>query len=64
VPFDGVTSISLVEEITMSRLRVLCFSLSIDGFAAGPEQSLENPNGVGGLAAGAPRRLSVGHARR
>ena len=33
----------------MSRLRVLCFSLSIDGFAAGLEQSLENPNGVGGL---------------
>ena len=33
----------------MSRLRVLCFSLSIDGFAAGPEQSLENPNGLGGL---------------
>jgi len=48
----------------MSRLRVLCFSLSIDGFAAGLEQSLENPNGVGGLAAGAPRRLSAGHARR
>ena len=59
-----MTSISLVEEITMGRLRVLCFSLSIDGFAAGPEQSLENPNGVGCLAAGAPRRLSAGPARR
>jgi len=33
----------------MSKLRVLCFSLSIDGFAAGPEQSLENPIGIGGL---------------
>jgi len=33
----------------MSQLRVLCFSLSIDGFAAGPEQSLENPIGIGGL---------------
>jgi dihydrofolate reductase len=33
----------------MSKLRVLCFSLSLDGFAAGPEQSLEYPNGVGGL---------------
>jgi dihydrofolate reductase len=33
----------------MSKLRVLCFSLSLDGFAAGPEQSLENPNGIGGL---------------
>jgi len=33
----------------MSKLRVLCFSLSLDGYAAGPEQSLENPNGIGGL---------------
>lgn len=33
----------------MSKLRVLCFSLSVDGFAAGPEQSLEDPNGIGGL---------------
>ena len=33
----------------MSELRVPCFSLSLDGFAAGPEQSLENPNGIGGL---------------
>lgn len=33
----------------MSKLRVPCFSLSLDGFAAGPEQSLENPNGIGGL---------------
>ncbi|WP_133718447.1 dihydrofolate reductase family protein [Methylocaldum gracile] len=33
----------------MSKVRVLCFSLSLDGFAAGPEQSLEDPNGIGGL---------------
>ncbi|MBZ0331402.1 dihydrofolate reductase family protein [Halomonas sp. ANAO-440] len=33
----------------MSQLRVSCFSLSLDGFAAGPAQSLENPIGVGGL---------------
>ncbi|MGQ4877243.1 dihydrofolate reductase family protein [Billgrantia sp. LNSP4103-1] len=32
----------------MSQLRVACFSLSLDGFAAGPEQSLENPLGLGG----------------
>lgn len=32
----------------MSRLRVLCFSLSIDGFGAGPDQDLQNPLGVGG----------------
>jgi len=32
----------------MSKLRVNAFSLSIDGFGAGPNQSLENPLGVGG----------------
>jgi dihydrofolate reductase len=32
----------------MSKLKVLGFSVSIDGFSAGPEQSLENPLGVGG----------------
>jgi len=34
----------------MSRLRVAAFSLSLDGFGAGPEQSLENPLGKGGEA--------------
>jgi dihydrofolate reductase len=34
----------------MARLRVQCFALSLDGYGAGPEQSLENPLGVGGLA--------------
>jgi dihydrofolate reductase len=34
----------------MSRLRVASFSLSIDGFGAGTNQSLENPMGVGGMA--------------
>ena len=33
----------------MSKLRVLGFSLSLDGFGGGPEQSLENPVGIGGL---------------
>src|SRR5512144_1854881 len=32
----------------MGRLRVASFSMSIDGFSAGPAQSLENPLGVGG----------------
>jgi len=32
----------------MSRLRVESFSISLDGFGAGPDQSLENPLGVGG----------------
>jgi dihydrofolate reductase len=34
----------------MSKLRVACFSLSLDGFGAGPEQSLANPLGKGGTA--------------
>jgi dihydrofolate reductase len=32
----------------MARLRVQCFSLSLDGFGAGPGQSLESPLGKGG----------------
>lgn len=34
----------------MSRLRVHAFSVSIDGYGAGRDQSLENPMGVGGRA--------------
>src|SRR6266508_1329480 len=33
----------------MAKLRVHSFSISIDGFGAGPNQDLENPLGVGGL---------------
>ncbi len=33
----------------MARLRVHNFSVSLDGYAAGPDQSLENPMGVGAL---------------
>ena len=32
------------------RLRVQSFSMSIDGYGAGPDQSVDNPIGVGGLA--------------
>ena len=32
----------------MARLRVHNLSISLDGFAAGPDQSLENPLGIGG----------------
>jgi dihydrofolate reductase len=32
----------------MSRVRVCCFSVSIDGFGAGPNQSLEHPLGERG----------------
>jgi dihydrofolate reductase len=34
----------------MSKLRVHCFSISIDGYSAGPDQDLVNPVGVGGVA--------------
>ncbi|MER8546584.1 MULTISPECIES: dihydrofolate reductase family protein [unclassified Mesorhizobium] len=34
----------------MSKLRVSAFTLSIDGFGAGPDQDLKNPLGVGGEA--------------
>ncbi len=34
----------------MSKLRVSAFALSIDGFGAGPDQSVDNPLGVGGEA--------------
>jgi dihydrofolate reductase len=34
----------------MSKLRVACFSISLDGYGAGPRQDLQNPLGVGGHA--------------
>ena len=34
----------------MSKLRVASFSVSLDGFGAGPNQSLENPMGEGGMS--------------
>ena len=34
----------------MSKLRISCFALSVDGYGAGPDQSLANPMGVGGMA--------------
>ncbi|TPL57172.1 dihydrofolate reductase [Mesorhizobium sp. B2-4-2] len=34
----------------MSRLRVNAFTLSLDGYGAGPDQDLKNPLGVGGEA--------------
>jgi hypothetical protein len=32
----------------MPKLRVHNFSISLDGYAAGPDQSVDNPLGVGG----------------
>lgn len=34
----------------MASLRVHCLGVSLDGFAAGPNQSLTDPMGVGGMA--------------
>jgi dihydrofolate reductase len=34
----------------MPRVRVHCFSISLDGYGAGPNQDADNPLGVGGLA--------------
>ena len=33
----------------MTKLRVNCFSVSIDGYGAGPGQALEHPMGIGGM---------------
>lgn len=34
----------------MSKLVVRCFSISVDGFGAGPDQSLSDPLGKGGMS--------------
>lgn len=34
----------------MTKLRVHSFTISVDGYGAGPDQSLDNPLGVGGAA--------------
>ena len=36
----------------MSKVRVNCYGISMDGFGAAPGQSLENPFGVGGMVVG------------
>ena len=35
-------------EKSMTKLRVQSFSISLDGYGAGPNQSVDNPLGVGG----------------
>src|SRR5262245_30522643 len=34
----------------MSKLRVHAFAISLDGYGAGPNQDLDHPLGVGGVA--------------
>ncbi len=36
--------------LVMGKLGVRCFGVSLDGFGAGPNQDLQNPLGVGGMA--------------
>ena len=36
-------------DFQMSKVKVSAFSVSLDGFGAGPRQDLENPLGVRGL---------------
>jgi len=33
----------------MTKLRVACFAVSVDGYGAGPNQDIDNPMGVGGM---------------
>ena len=53
----------------MARLRVHNFAMSLDGYVAGPNQSLEHPLGVGGerlhewvFAVGAFRQIDIAAA--
>lgn len=43
----------------MTRVRVENFTISLDGYGAGPDQGLDNPLGVGGEAGGATNRHSI-----
>jgi hypothetical protein len=44
----SVTSPCRAEGLSVPKLRVHDFSVSVDGYDAGPDQSLDNPLGVGG----------------
>ena len=41
---------TLAKEFTMTLLRVESLTISLDGYAAGPNQSLQHPLGIGGTA--------------
>jgi hypothetical protein len=42
--------VASLQESLMSRLRVESFTISLDGFGAGPNQDFNNPLGVGGTS--------------
>jgi dihydrofolate reductase len=46
----STTLIGPLKGVAMSRLRVHAFSISADGYGAGPNQSLQDPLGMGGHA--------------
>ncbi len=39
-----------MSESSRPKLRIHCFAISLDGYGAGPNQSLDDPLGVGGMA--------------
>jgi len=47
-PADVARGIESMRGIPMPKVRVDNFSVSIDGYGAGPDQDLDNPLGVGG----------------
>jgi dihydrofolate reductase len=47
---SGLTCLLQGRSGQMSRLRVESFTISVDGFGAGPNQSVDNPLGEGGTA--------------
>src|SRR5690554_5350143 len=44
----SVHQLTITARDAMSIVRVNCFGISLDGFAAGPDQDLEHPLGHGG----------------
>ena len=47
-PGVGASGARRIGSTAMAKLRVHNYAVSLDGYAAGPDQSLENPLGVGG----------------
>src|SRR5271156_4501518 len=47
---EALVSVRSQDKTFMTKLRVRNFSISVDGFGAGPDQDLDNPLGVGGRA--------------
>jgi dihydrofolate reductase len=45
---EAESGLGISERNAMSKLRVHTFSISVDGYGAGPNQDLEHPLGVGG----------------